>query len=144
MSQENLDFLCAVAAASDGRIPFPGSPDDQQRAKALIAAGCLVLIRRSMLEAGEDYIQITVKGRDEVAEYRRSCAERLEQAVKEAEREEDRRVAQDRSDELARKDARRSWLQFWLRALIDIAIFFLGVYLGGATSTFQWFISVFH
>lgn len=66
------------------------------------------------------------------------------EAKQDAKQERDYRIAQERSDKLVRKDARRSWIQFWIRVLIDITIFFLGVYLGGATNTFQWFVAIFH
>lgn len=68
----------------------------------------------------------------------------LDQAVKEAKEEEKHRAANEREDKLARKNARRSWIQFVIGALIEIAIFFLGVYFGGATNKFQWFIGIFH
>ena len=66
------------------------------------------------------------------------------QAEKEAKEKENDRVHQQRADKLARKDSRRSWWQWGLRIVFDLLIFFLGVYLGGATKTFQWFVAIFH
>ena len=66
------------------------------------------------------------------------------QAEKEAKEKENDRIHQQRADKLARKDARRSWWQWGLRIGFDLLIFLLGVYLGGATKTFQWFIAIFH
>ena len=140
-SVEDLQYLESLEKAPNGQLPYPHDNQEQQRIRVLRNAGYLKIARRSLLDLGEDSVQITVKGRDTVAEWRRSLRQQADEATQ---REKEKCESQKRADELAHKDARRSWWQWFLRILFDLLIFLLGVYLGGATKTFQWFIAIFH
>ena len=99
--------------------------------------------RKEYSENKSEWQRITVLRRDAVAEWERSQEtarlKALAQAEKEAKEEKERRLAQQHWQ----KDKQRSWSQFLLRMLLDIVIFLLGVYFGGTTKTFQWFIGFF-
>lgn len=142
-SYDDLLYLKALQDEPDGRKEYSENKLEWQRITVLRSSGYLKYVPCSMLEMGTNYVQITVKGRDAVAEWERSQeAARLKalaQAEKEAKEEKERRLAQQHWQ----KDKQRSWSQFLLRVLFDIVIFLLGVYFGGTTKTFQWFIGFF-
>ena len=142
-SYEDLLYLKALQDEPDGRKEYSENKLEWQRITVLRSSGYLKYVPCSMLEMDTNYVQITVKGRDAVAEWERSQeAARLKalaQAEREAAEEEERRLTQQHWQ----KDAQRSWSQFLLRVLFDIVIFLLGVYFGGTTKTFQWFIGFF-
>ncbi len=142
-SYEDLLYLKALQDEPDGRKEYSENKSEWQRITVLRSSGHLKYVPCSMVGMGTSYVQITVKGRDAVAEWERSQeAARLKalaQAEREAAEEEERRLTQQHWQ----KDAQRSWSQFLLRMLLDIVIFLLGVYFGGTTKTFQWFIGFF-
>lgn len=81
-------------------------------------------------------ISITPEGniaRSEESERRRAAIEESERnAAEKAQHEKDNR-----------SEKRRSWIQFVLRALLDIAIFLAGIYTGRKTTFADWFFDLF-
>lgn len=137
-SVEDLAYLKSLRDAPGGRLPFPADSLTQQRVAALRQKGLVKLVQRSLLGDGEDYVEITVAGRDAVSAWERSLYaenEELERLRQEAEKEAAQSAKQDASE---RRAARRSWWQFWLGLL-------LGWILGGFTAqdVFTWLAALF-
>ena len=137
-SVEDLAYLKSLRDAPGGRLPFPADFQTRQRVAALRQKGLVKLVQRSLLGGGEDYVEITVAGRDAVSAWERSLDaenEELERLRQKAEKEAAQSAKQDASE---RRAARRSWWQFWLGLL-------LGWVLGGFTAreAFTWLFALF-
>ena len=116
-SVEDLAYLKSLRDAPGGRLPLPQDHITKQRVAALRQNGFVRVIRRSMLELGEDCVEITIAGRDAVSEWERSLDaenKKLERLRQEAEKEAAQSAKQDASE---RRENQRSWWQFWLDLL---------------------------
>lgn len=116
-SVEDLAYLKSLRDAPGGRLPLPKDHITKQRVAALRQNGFVRVIRRSMLELGEDCVEITIAGRDAVSEWERSLDaenKELERLRQEAEKEAAQSAKQDASE---RRENQRSWWQFWLDLL---------------------------
>lgn len=137
-SVEDLTYLNSLRDAPSGRLTLPQDHITMQRVKALQQKGFVRVIQRSLLELGEDCVEITVAGRDAVSAWERSLDaenKELERLRQEAEKEAAQSAKQDASE---RRAARRSWWQFWLGLL-------MGWILGGFTAreAFTWLAALF-
>lgn len=137
-SVEDLAYLKSLRDAPGGRLPPPEDRITRQRVKMLQQNGFVRVIQRSLMELGEDYVEITVTGRDAVSAWERSLDaenEELERLRQKAEKEAAQSAKQDASEKRA---ARRSWWQFWLGLL-------MGWVLGGFTAreAFTWLAALF-
>lgn len=137
-SVEDLTYLKSLRDAPGGRLPPPQDHITRQRVAALRQKGLVKVNQRSMLGDGEDYVEITVAGRDAVSAWERSLDaenKELERLRQEAEKEAAQSAKQDASE---RRAARRSWWQFWLGLL-------MGWVLGGFTAreAFTWLAALF-
>lgn len=137
-SVEDLTYLKSLRDAPGGRLPLPQDHITMQRVKALQQKGFVRVIQRSLLELGEDCVEITVAGRDAVSAWERSLDaenKELERLRQKAEKESAQSAKQDASE---RRAARRSWWQFWLGLL-------MGWILGGFTAreAFTWLAALF-
>ena len=71
-SVEDLAYLKSLRDAPGGRLPLPQDHITMQRVKALQQKGFVRVIQRSLLELGEDCVEITVAGRDAVSAWERT------------------------------------------------------------------------
>lgn len=91
-SVEDLAYLKSLRDAPGGRLPLPQDHITMQRVKALQQKGFVRVIQRSLLELGEDCVEITVAGRDAVSAWERSLRKDTDEAAqKNAEKHDDRK-----------------------------------------------------
>lgn len=91
-SVEDLAYLKSLRDAPGGRLPLPQDHITMQRVKALQQKGFVRVIRRSLLELGEDCVEITVAGRDAVSAWERSLRKDTDEAAqKNAEKHDERK-----------------------------------------------------
>lgn len=91
-SVEDLTYLKSLRDAPGGRLPLPQDHITMQRVKALQQKGFVRVIQRSLLELGEDCVEITVAGRDAVSAWERSLRKDTDEAAqKNAEKHDERK-----------------------------------------------------
>lgn len=91
-SVEDLAYLKSLRDAPGGRLPPPQDHITKQRVAALRLNGFVRAIQRSLLELGEDYVEITVAGRDAVSAWERSLRKDTDEAAqKNAEKHDERK-----------------------------------------------------
>ena len=91
-SVEDLAYLKSLRDAPGGRLPPPQDHITKQRVAALRQNGFVRAIQRSLLELGEDYVEITVAGRDAVSAWERSLRKDSDEAAqKNAEKHDERK-----------------------------------------------------
>ncbi len=91
-SVEDLTYLKSLRDAPSGRLPLPQDHITMQRVKALQQKGFVRVIQRSLLELGEDCVEITVAGRDAVSAWERSLRKDTDEAAqKNAEKHDERK-----------------------------------------------------
>lgn len=91
-SVEDLAYLKSLRDAPGGRLPLPQDHITMQRVKALQQKGFVRVIQRSLLELGEDCVEITVAGRDAVSAWERSLRKDTDEAAqKNAEKHDERK-----------------------------------------------------
>lgn len=91
-SVEDLTYLNSLRDAPSGRLTLPQDHITMQRVKALQQKGFVRVIQRSLLELGEDCVEITVAGRDAVSAWERSLRKDTDEAAqKNAEKHDERK-----------------------------------------------------
>ena len=81
-SVEDYIYLKLFQNAPGGRLAFPNDQKTQQRVALLNQKGLVKIDRRSLMEAGKDYVEITVAGRDAVSAWERSLRKDTDEAAK--------------------------------------------------------------
>ena len=144
ISERDYSTLIAIRdnrVTSENQIEFV----DTQRLESLIQRGLVSpCIYESSVDGNEWMVALRSKvqylltpiGEDEVSAFEKN-------AVKDAEREEKERLKEQREDKWKRKDARRSWLQFVINALIAVIFFTLGVLVDDSTPLKKWILLLF-
>ena len=86
-------------------------------------------------------LRLRPAGHQALMEYLSAAQKAEEQRAKE---EHDHALSQEREDKARSKDARRSWVQFAISAVLSVASFFAGAITEMLTSFMEWISALFH